>query len=68
MRRGIGTRLIADLIAQARDGKLERIMVTANPHAYAFYRSAGFVHLHEVKTQFGSGSRMELAVPRQSAT
>ena len=63
MRQGIATRLVLDLIAQARTTKVTRITVTANPHAQAFYRSAGFARLHDVETRFGPGSRMELAIP-----
>jgi GNAT superfamily N-acetyltransferase len=63
MRQGIATRLVADLIEQARSTKVRRIRVTANPHAYAFYRSVGFAHVHDLETQFGPGSCMELAEP-----
>jgi GNAT superfamily N-acetyltransferase len=63
MRQGIATRLMSDLIAQARSTKVTRLTVTANPHALAFYRSAGFTQLHDVETRFGPGSRMELAIP-----
>lgn len=62
MRQGIATRLVADLIEHSRSTKLQRIRVTANPHAYDFYRSVGFTHLGDVKTPFGTGSRMELPV------
>ena len=61
MRHGIATRLVADQIKHARR-RIRRIRVTANPHAYAFYRSAGFEHLRDIETPFGSGSLMELAV------
>jgi GNAT superfamily N-acetyltransferase len=67
MRRGVARLLVADLIAEARRNGIARIQVTANPHAYAFYRSVGFVHLHDTEAQFGSGSRMELAIPDQEA-
>lgn len=62
MRKGVATRLIADQIAIAKRQQLHRLAVTANPHAYAFYRSVGFTHRHDVQTMFGLGSRMELAV------
>jgi GNAT superfamily N-acetyltransferase len=66
MRQGIATRLVSDLIAQARNRKITRITVTANPHAHGFYRSAGFAHLRDVETPFGPGSRMELAIPDET--
>jgi len=62
MRRGIATRLIADLVEQARRSKIQHIWVTANPHAYDFYRSVGFTHVRKVETEFGRGSHMELSV------
>jgi N-acetylglutamate synthase-like GNAT family acetyltransferase len=62
MRQGIGTRLIADQIAIAKHQHIHRLAVTANPHAYAFYRSVGFTHRQDVQTPFGPGSRMELKV------
>ncbi|WP_405181747.1 GNAT family N-acetyltransferase [Nocardia sp. NBC_01377] len=65
MRRGIGRRLVDAIAADARRRGLTEIVVTANPHADAFYRSAGFVELHQVSTEFGSGARMSLAVTRR---
>lgn len=62
MRKGIATRLITDQIAIAKRKQIHRLAVTANPHAYPFYRSVGFTHRHAVQTTFGRGSRMELAV------
>lgn len=67
MRRGIGRRLLADLVALAERQGIARIEVTANPHADAFYRSVGFVYMGETATEFGPAARMELqAVPRPS--
>jgi GNAT superfamily N-acetyltransferase len=62
MRRGIGRALVADAVAIAREWGARRIEVTANPHALAFYRQAGFVAGHEVVTRFGPASRMHLDV------
>jgi GNAT superfamily N-acetyltransferase len=62
MRRGIGRALVADAAAIARQWGASRIEVTANPHALAFYRQAGFVAGHEVQTRFGPGTRMHLDV------
>jgi N-acetylglutamate synthase-like GNAT family acetyltransferase len=62
MRQGIATRLVADLIEQARRTQVRSVWVTANPHAYDFYLSVGFTHVRDVKTELGAGSRMELPV------
>jgi len=62
MRRGIGRALVADAATIARQWGATRIEVTANPHALAFYRQAGFVAGHEVQTRFGPGTRMHLDV------
>ncbi len=67
MRQGIATRLVADLIERSRSTKVPRIRVTANPHAYDFYRSVGFAHICDVETPFGTGSRMELTVAELGA-
>ena len=58
MRRGAGRALVEDAVAIARGERAGRIEVTANRHALAFYREVGFVLDGEVKTRFGSGSRM----------
>ena len=58
MRRGIGRALVLDLIAIARGHGVRRVEVTANQHALAFYRKAGFVVDHEVTTLFGPAPRM----------
>jgi GNAT superfamily N-acetyltransferase len=68
MRKGVARRLMADLTATARLDGIACIQVTANPHADAFYRSVGFVHLHDTETQFGPGARMQLAVPSEQDT
>jgi N-acetylglutamate synthase-like GNAT family acetyltransferase len=67
MRQGIGTRLIADLIEHARRARIKRVWVTANPHAYDFYRGIGFTHARDAETEFGAASRMELAVDSEDA-
>ena len=63
MRWGIARRLVAELTEIASRDGIRRIFVTANPHADAFYRSVGFVHVHENQTEFGPGLHMELVVP-----
>lgn len=67
MRRCVGTRLITDAIERARAAEARHISVTANPHAYDFYRSVGFAHVRQVKTRFGGASRMELVVADRDA-
>lgn len=62
MRRGIGRLLMLDAMMIARDQQVPRIDVTANPHAFAFYTDAGFVHDGEVRTAFGVGARMRLDI------
>ncbi|HZN16546.1 MAG TPA: GNAT family N-acetyltransferase [Acidimicrobiales bacterium] len=53
MRRGIASALIEDIAAGG-----VRIEVTANPHAMAFYESAGFVVTGEAQTEGGPAPRM----------
>ena len=60
MRRGVGRRLVADVVVAAKRQGIGRIEVTANPHADAFYRSVGFVHVGVTETEFGPAARMEL--------
>lgn len=61
MRRGIATALVQDLVSTAGRG-VDRIEVTANPHAMAFYRSVGFVDDGVTETRFGPSPRMRLDV------
>jgi ribosomal protein S18 acetylase RimI-like enzyme len=58
MRQGIGRRLVDDAIQMAVHRGRDRLVVTANPHALAFYLSVGFIVDHEVGTTFGTGLRM----------
>jgi GNAT superfamily N-acetyltransferase len=60
MRRGAGHRLVRDVEALAEREHVQRVEVTANPHARAFYEKVGFVHDGEVGTRFGAGLRMHL--------
>jgi GNAT superfamily N-acetyltransferase len=62
MRRGVGRRLVLDVVDRARRAGVGRVEVTANQHALAFYEDAGFVFLHEVETRFGPAPRMTLPV------
>jgi len=60
MRRGIGRKLIDDLIATARAKGAERLEVTANPHALGFYEKLGFVDAGLDETRFGPAPRLRL--------
>ena len=55
MRRGIATALVRDAAET-----VDRIDVTANSHATAFYESAGFVHDGPAQTPGGPARRMHL--------
>ncbi|MBO0817163.1 MAG: GNAT family N-acetyltransferase [Actinobacteria bacterium] len=61
-RRGIAAALV-DRIAQVlRARGVQRLEVTANPHAMGFYRAAGFVDCGAAATVFGAAPRMALAI------
>ena len=61
-RRGIATALV-DRIAQVlRVRGVERLEVTANPHAMGFYHAAGFIDCGVADTVFGAAPRMALAI------
>jgi GNAT superfamily N-acetyltransferase len=62
MRQGVGAALVGHVVARARQAGVGRVEVTANPHALAFYRFAGFVYDRDVETRFGAAPRMSLAV------
>jgi GNAT superfamily N-acetyltransferase len=62
MRQGIATALVHDVEARARAAGVTRVEVTANEHAMAFYRSAGFVDAGTAATRFGPAPRMVLHV------
>ncbi len=58
MRRGVATRLVDDIAAQATREGVPWIEVTANEHAAEFYASAGFVRVGDEQTQFGLAPRL----------
>ncbi len=61
-RRGIAAALV-DRIAQVlRARGVERLEVTANPHAMGFYRVTGFIDCGVTGTVFGTAPRMALAI------
>jgi len=62
MRRGIATALVSRIAEVLRARGAERLEVTANPHAMAFYRSAGFIDCGVAETNFGAAPRLVLVL------
>ncbi len=62
MRRGIATALVDRIASLLRARGVERLEVTANPHALEFYRAAGFTDCGVADTVFGVAQRMVLAI------
>jgi GNAT superfamily N-acetyltransferase len=62
MRTGVGRALVLDAVALARNQTFDRLEVTANPHARAFYEALGFAAGQAVETDFYPGVRMHLDV------
>jgi GNAT superfamily N-acetyltransferase len=63
MRRGIAAALVGSITDVLRARGVERLEVTANPHALGFYRAVGFVDCGVAETVFGAAPRMVLAIP-----
>jgi GNAT superfamily N-acetyltransferase len=63
MRTGVGRALVLDALAIARGLSFDRLGVTANPHAQAFYEPIGFSADHLVETAFYPGLRVHIVVP-----
>jgi GNAT superfamily N-acetyltransferase len=63
MRRGVGRRLVEDVIDTARAEGVGHVWVTANPHATAFYAAVGFGSDGTASTRFGPAPRLRLDVP-----
>ncbi len=61
-RRGIATALVNRIAQVLRARGVERLEVTANPHALGFYRAAGFIDCGVADTVFGAAPRMVLAI------
>jgi ribosomal protein S18 acetylase RimI-like enzyme len=61
-RRGIAGALVSRIAEVLRARGVERLEVTANPHALGFYRAAGFVDCGAADTEFGAAPRMVLAI------
>ena len=61
-REGVALALVRDIVVRAGGTGIERLVVTANPHALPFYRRAGFAHDGVTTTEFGPATRMVLHV------
>ena len=59
-RRGIASELVRRIAEVLRARGVQRLQVTANPHAMEFYRSAGFTDYGTADTDFGAAPRMVL--------
>jgi GNAT superfamily N-acetyltransferase len=62
MRRGIATALLTRIAQVLRARGVERLEVTANPHALGFYHAAGFIDCGVADTDFGAAPRMVLEI------
>jgi GNAT superfamily N-acetyltransferase len=61
-RRGIATALVKGIAEVLRARGVERLEVTANPHAMGFYTAIGFARSGVVSTEFSEAPRMVLAI------
>ena len=61
-RRGIAAALVNCIAEVLRARGVQRLEVTANPHAMGFYRAAGFIDCGVTDTVFGTAPRMVLAI------
>jgi len=61
-RRGIAAALVNHIAQVLRARGVQRLEVTANPHAMGFYRAAGFVDCGAADTVFGLAPRLVLPV------
>ena len=59
---GIAMALVNRIARVLRARGVERLEVTANPHALGFYRAAGFIDCGVADTDFGAAPRMVLAI------
>jgi GNAT superfamily N-acetyltransferase len=62
-RRGIAAVLVSRIVDVLRTRGVDRLEVTANPHALGFYRAVGFTDFGVAETEFGAAPRMKLAIP-----
>lgn len=70
MRKGIGTRLLAEAERAGSRRGVRRLQATAEPRALGFYRRLGFAVGEETPTRFGPGIRVlkRLAPPPAGAS
>ena len=61
-RRGIAMALVKRIAEVLRARGVERLEVTANPHALGFYHAAGFIDCGVAGTVFAAAPRMVLAI------
>ena len=61
-RRGIATALVNRIVEVLRARGVERLEVTANPHAMGFYTAIGFVRCGTASTEFSQAPRMVLVI------
>ena len=61
-RRGIAAALVKRIAQVLRAQGVQRLEVTANPHAMGFYRAAGFTDCGVADTVFGTAPRMVRAI------
>ena len=62
-RQGVARRLVEDAVETLRGSGRERLWVTGNPHASAFYTATGFLGTERVDTELGPGLRLHHHVP-----
>ena len=62
MRRGIATALLNRIADALLARGVQRLEVTANPHALDFYQAAGFIEVGVSETPSGSTPRMLLTI------
>lgn len=65
MRTGVATALIRVLVERAVATGAPWIEVTANPHAAAFYASAGFAQIGTAETRFARAPRLRLPISEE---
>src|SRR5215468_3657864 len=61
-RRGTAAALVGRIVEVVRARGAAFVEVTANPHAWEFYRAAGFTDCGVAETDFGAAPRMRLAI------
>ncbi len=61
-RRGMATALVNGIAEVIRARGVERLEVTANPHAMGFYTAIGFIPCGVVNTEFDHAPRMVLTI------